>query len=255
MAQIIPARILAETVRLNQLTARDQAFALQCRAFAYLRLQRWAAALTDLDDAVQLNSNDSKNYYHRSIANAAQKRWDAAMHDFERTSPQLASALFTEAAAALASGDKARYRRTCTKLVTLAETSGQGLDTILAVRALVLVEQPDMDWTRLLRLLEIGLKSNSIGTVGARVQTLVWVRTGRAEDAVSHLKPRLNTPRDNPTLDNLLLCLAYRQLGQAEEASRVYKRALKEQVPVSHVHETLEYQVLLLEAQRAEKQP
>jgi hypothetical protein len=58
-------------------------------------------------------------------------------------------------------------------------------------------------------------------------------------------------PDYSPAIYHLLLSIAHKQLGDKQKAGRAFERALREPVPVSHVHETLEYQVLLREARKA----
>jgi tetratricopeptide (TPR) repeat protein len=252
----------AEALRLDP----NNALTYRRRAWVYLKLQRWPAAAADLDVAVGLAPRDAMIYTLRSVLHAATGRWDAAARDYALTGPPLDSALFTEAAAALAGGDEGRYCKVRDKLVTLAETTGGGVADLgrpfspylQAARAYALAEvKTEGDRKQLLRLLrEARSRQVRDNVFTLRVRALVWLRTGRVKEAIGQLEAGLKAAPDySPGINHLLLSLAHQQLGQREKADRALERAVKAGVPVSaSVHDTLEYQVLLREA-RGRRQP
>src|SRR5262249_35839551 len=138
------------------------------RATAYLHLQRWSDAEKDLDAWLPLAPQDPALYQLRSILHAAQEHWAEAARDYALTGSQEASAggaLFTEAAAALASGDEAGYRDKCGRLQKLAEsTDGTAAAMAMgffnpsraAARAFALAEKSEIEPERLLRLNDAG---------------------------------------------------------------------------------------------------
>ena len=101
------------------------------------------------------------------------------------------------------------------------------------------------------RLAATAVKANPDSFI-LRVQALVWLRAGKTEDAMRQLVALLEQPSPlSPGLVRLLIALSHHKLGHKEDARRAYEQAVKDGIPVSHVHETLEYQVLLIEAHKA----
>jgi hypothetical protein len=137
--------------------------------------------------------------------------------------------------------------------VTLAEASGNSQDALLAARACALSEKTDINPARLLRLVEDGVKEPQGKPLRLRVQALVCLRIGPVEEAVRQLEAlRKSDPDRSPAIDHLLLSIALARLvGRSEDAGWAFERAQREAVPVTHVHETLEYQVLLREARKS----
>jgi tetratricopeptide (TPR) repeat protein len=261
---------------------RDQdqeAVSRQLRATAYLNLGRWPEAENDLDTAVRLAPRDAEISHLLSTLHAAQGRWDDAVRDYDMLRPSFPNYLFTRAAAALAGGDEASYRQGRDRLLALVEaSSNMEFVEVLAARACALPEKTEIDPARLLRLLEGPLKEyeglvkelrDNPQSVRARpngawsgvlwrlrAQALVWLRTGRPRDAVRQVDDLLKAdPDHNPAIAHLLLSIAHKQLGDQEESDRAFERALRDPVPVSHVHDTLEYQILLREARKGRGQP
>jgi tetratricopeptide (TPR) repeat protein len=246
---------LNETIRLDP----EQPVAWLGRATAHLKLRRWADAAADLEAAAARAPRAPEIYQLRSVLHAAQGRWAEAAADYRRARPNPGEFLFTEAAAALAGDDQAGYRRAIDRLLTLADASGGGLDCILAARACALSGKLPIEEAQLLRLVETWAKSHYMSQqypLPRRVQALVWLRVGRVEDAVRQLEACLKLAPDySPAINHLLLSLAHNRLGRREEAGRALERALRAGVPLSHVHETLEYQLLLREARQGWRLP
>jgi tetratricopeptide (TPR) repeat protein len=238
---------LSKSTRLDP----DQALAWRLRASAYAALGRWSDAKADGDTAVRLAPDDVLAYHLLSIVHAAQGQWAEAVSDFDRSGPSKLNGLFTRAAAALASRDEAGYRQARDRILALAEAGGDGADASQAARVCALAEETDIDPSRLRRL--IGDEPWKLPTpvLLMRIQALVWLRTGRLEEAVRQAEASLKSDSNySPAISHLLLSIAHKKLGHSEEADRAFERALREPVPVQHVHETLEYQVLLREAAR-----
>jgi tetratricopeptide (TPR) repeat protein len=241
------------------------------RATAYLRMRRWPDAAKDIDAWLSLAPRDPALYEMRSILHAAQGHWAEAARDYALTGSQEASAggaLFTEAAAHLADGDRARYRDVCGRLLKLADsTAGTAAAMAMgffspsraAARAFALAAKPDIEPEQLLRLNDAGphVPGRPTNIFFQRITALVWLRVGgRAKDAVRQLEAGLAADRHySPGINHLLLNIAYRQLGEEKQAELALQRALDAGIPVNHVHDTLEYQVLLREVQNARKPP
>jgi tetratricopeptide (TPR) repeat protein len=241
------------------------------RANAYLHLRRWPDADKDLDAWFRLARQDPALYEMRSILNAAQGHWAEAARDYALTGSREASAggaLFTEAAAHLADGDRARYRDICGRLLKMADsTTGTASAMAMgffspsraAARAFALAEKPDIEPEQLLRLNDAGpdIPGRPTNIFFQRITAMVWLRVGgRARDAVRQLEAGLAADRHySPGINHLLLNIAHRQLGDEKQAELALQRALDAGIPVNHVHDTLEYQVLLREVQNARKPP
>src|SRR5262249_41243062 len=88
-----------------------------------------------------------------------------------------------------------------------------------------------------------------------RIKALVWLRTDQVPKAVQQLEDGLKSHPDySPGINYLLLSIAHKQMGQPAKADVAYRLALKAGIPVNHVHDTLEYQVLLREASKGRGQ-
>jgi tetratricopeptide (TPR) repeat protein len=232
----------------------EQPIAWQGRAAANLNFRRWDDAANDLHAVLRLAPDEVESYHGLSMIRAAQGRWAEAARDFARTRPSLANALFTQASAALAGGEEARYRGARDRLLTLAEATGSPSDTAQAARAHALAEKTEIDLSRLRRMAEAGLKGQRDDSFFLRIRALVWLRADRVEDAVRQCEAMLKAKPDyNPGINYLLLSIAHGKLGHTKEASDAFERAVKAGPPVSHVHDTLEYQVLLREASKDRK--
>jgi tetratricopeptide (TPR) repeat protein len=242
------------------------AYRWEIRATAYLNLRRWADAEKDLEAALQRDPFRAALYNLRSILRAAQGKWDEAVSDFAHTSPADDQALFAQAAAALLRGDLEGYRKTCDGLLNLAGALGGTKAEMgrpfsparMAARAVALAEKPSLSPEQLCKLAEAGprVPGRPDNVFLQRIKALVWVRTGRAKEAIGLLEAGLKAAPDySPGINNLLLCLAHKELGHPEESDRAYQRALDAGITVIHVHDTLEYQVLLREARKGRGQP
>jgi serine/threonine-protein kinase len=239
------------------------------RARAYLRLQKWSAAERDLNYSLPLAPQDPALYELRSILRAAQKRWDDAVQDYSLMKPEggPASILFARAAAALADGQEDRYREICGRLLKQVESiEGGGTEMTMepvspsrmAARAFALSEKPEIKPERLLDLAEGGPKvpGRPDNVFFLRIKALVWLRTGRVPKAVQQLEDGLKSHPDySPGINHLLLSIAHKQMRQPEKADIAYRLAIEAGIPVNHVHDTLEYQVLLREARKARGKP
>ncbi len=249
----------------------QQGLSWRIRAEAYMTLGRWPEAANDLSAAARLEPDDLEVHHRLGVLHAAQGRWDDAAREYERSRPTMANYLFARAAADLLKGDEDDYRQDRDRLVALVKAVGSNdmVAAVLAARACALPEKAAIDPT-ILNLLEDAVKELPDNPLGQRrppdvwygilfrrrVQAQVWLRTGRAEDAVRQIEDNVKAEADySPAIDQLLLCIAHQQLGDPQEAGRALERALREPVPVSHVHETLEYQVLLREARKGRGQP
>jgi tetratricopeptide (TPR) repeat protein/tRNA A-37 threonylcarbamoyl transferase component Bud32 len=227
------------------------------RANAYLLLQRFAQAEADLDRAAGFAGVNPDVYHARAIARAAQGKYADSVRDVEalgargNVSGNRANVLFCRAVAALMSDDEAGYRTARDRLVALANATADPTESILAARACVAPTEPKAERQVLERLVEVGMKTYPNENFYRRVQAQVWLRYGKAEEALRQLEATLKgTPDYSPGLFRLLIALAHHKLGHKDDARRAYDQAVKDGVPVSHVHEALEYQLLLIEAKK-----
>jgi tetratricopeptide (TPR) repeat protein len=215
---------------------KPQALEWQIRATAYLNLRRWPEAEKDLDAAIHIAPRNGFLFHLRSIARAGQGRWEDAVNDEDVRKPGLDSLLFAQAAAALLGGKENEYHEACAGLLRLAvSASGVKPDfsrtpaaaRTAAARAFALAQTPRLPPEELLALAEIRPKASRLedNVYTRRVQVLVWVRAGKAKDAISRLEASLKAdPHYSPGINHLLLSFAYKQLGKQKESDLAFRR-------------------------------
>jgi Tfp pilus assembly protein PilF len=244
----------------------DQVPPLRNRANAYLHLGKWSLAEDDLKAALGRAPTEPDLYRLRSILDAAQGRWDEAGRDDAWAGSSPDSVLFTRVAAALASGDEKAYCRFRDELVTVADNTGDGTadlgrpfsSSLQAARACALVEAKTAhDQQRLVRLLgQARSRQVRDNVFTLRVQALVWLRTDKVKDAMRLAEAGLKSdPYYSPGINYLLLSIAHNLRSEARDADLALESAIKAGMPVIHIHDTLEYQVLLREARTGRSKP
>jgi tetratricopeptide (TPR) repeat protein/tRNA A-37 threonylcarbamoyl transferase component Bud32 len=226
------------------------------RAQAFLNLQRFAEAERDLDRAIAFEGVALEAFHLRAIACAAQGRYDGCLRDVEAHSARGAAGGRTngwvcQAMVSLAVGKQADHVQTRNRLFDLANATGDPMECVLAARVCALAGSTEFD-PLLEGLAEKGVKVAPQASFYLRVRALVWLRAGKTQKALDELLAVLKDPSAySPGIVRLLIALAHHKLGHKDHARRAYEQAVKDGFPVTHVHETLEYQLLLLETRKA----
>jgi tetratricopeptide (TPR) repeat protein len=224
------------------------------RAKARLHLGRFAEAEADLGRAVAYPDTKDEAVHVRAVAHAAQGRYADCLRDVEELAGHLgvSQTLFSRSAIALALDERTTHRNTRDRLLALAEAAEEPTACVLAARLGALAEVTEVEPERLQRLVGRGLEVAPDSHFFRRVQAQVWLRAGKAEAALAELAAMLGRSSTySPAIVRLLIALAHHKLRHKDDARRALAAALEEPVPVTHVHETLEYQVLLIEARKA----
>jgi tetratricopeptide (TPR) repeat protein len=239
--------------------------AWKMRARVNLNLRRWSDAASDIESALGIEPRERELYELRSILHAAQGQWTESVRDYALTNPLTDEALFAQAAAALAGGHEAKYRDACGGLLSLAGATNDAIvigrpfsPARITARAFALAEHPAIDRKRLLDLSEAGprIPGRPDNIFLMRIKALVWLRTGDIDHAMRQANACLKShPHYSPGINHLLLSIAHSRRSEPREASIAFERAVKAGVPVNHVHDTLEYQVLLREARQGRSKP
>jgi WD40 repeat protein/tRNA A-37 threonylcarbamoyl transferase component Bud32 len=158
--------------------------------------------------------------WHVQQADTAREARDDRAHRFHFH--HALTALAEQGRARLAEGDRAGYQQVCPVLLALAEQSNDPRQAAAAAWTCALAADAVPDYTRLVKLARRAGGDTDAGRLGLGA---VLLRAGQAEEAVKQLKEALTDRGAASTaLDELLLALAYHQLGQAGQARRWLER-------------------------------
>jgi len=184
-----------------------------------------------IPDAEQLD--DDLDELARAEAAAARGDWSAAARAYARITmdpPVPLQAWYHRAVACLKTGDQAGYREICESMLERVELDPFNLPPINLV-AWMCAMAPDgvADHRRPVVLADLILprlpddptmKHAYLNTIGG-----VYLRAGRYEEAVKHLKKGIATTADGGAKqDWLLLALAYHHLGRPADAKRALSK-------------------------------
>lgn len=218
------------------------------RAEAEAALGRWQAAAADYSNAIERKGDRAELWKGRGRIEAELGDWHKAAADLGKAihlGEQDSTVWRQYAAAMLAGGDEAGYRRWCGRMV---QRFGDGKDEANfrnLVGTIALADGAVREWAHLLRCAEKAAKANPQSTERARQWIALLYRAGQFDSAQKRLQEFLEAaPAEASPRDSLLMALLEKRLGHEEEAKKWLAKAESQRGKAKDVKESWEDRLL-----------
>jgi WD40 repeat protein/tetratricopeptide (TPR) repeat protein/tRNA A-37 threonylcarbamoyl transferase component Bud32 len=220
----------ARAARVREAAERTPAWhrheAERCAADRY-----WFGAFFHLDRAIKLRPNEALPYVDRGSAHAELEEWDHAAADYQRA-VDLGITDWTTghplALLRLHQKDEKGYREACSRLLQSTGPTEDAESANEVAWTCCLAPGAVPDTARVVRLAEQAVADTPGDPVCLNTLGAALYRADRFNEAVGRLEEavRAHGQGGNPE-DLLVLALAYHRLGNAEEAHRWLKKAVR----------------------------